>query len=566
MSIGLSDSAVVDELKELYSDKYFVDIGTLLLTHKDSEHINVEFFGFVLAALESRTTDYHRAHLRQMQDMTKVVYVDTNTQDFMQKSDILNRLTACMGRFLCNQEMQLCCSGLMRFGFDARASDIAMVAPCCTALVACMAQYPNVPELQFRCCRSFEIATRVRLDGVTSGYLESDTESDIGHRSDTVNMVHNAMFLKYSEDDEMDMMAICCKIIGMMGGTWRYEDYADSKCPVRKGSVDKAIVDAMGKYWYNGMLSEYACKALLVLVPLNRGYFTDTTKGIQKGIQMIVNAMQGARQEALESGDSATLLSCLVCDPVERNIDVYCQNTIGRSGVIALALSSLCNLYQQHSFSHEYNACMHSLVDLLGTLAVDNVDNQQTILFTNSPGLLLGIIKVRHHNPSSVLETSTMRLLIVLEASEGAMKIDPSRIYNLPSHNARITLVDNINLIDAALHTIDKTNADPDLITHALDMLCRCSEAFVHADRNPRSNAIAMYVVRKIMLPQQGECSDENLTQCTVLLEKLSAHRFFALNADLQAAVQNTNHREIPETSTLARMRNSIRANIITFQ
>jgi len=557
MSIGLSDSAVVDELKELFSARHFGDIATILSTHQESEDIQVEFFSFVLAGLESGTTDYYRHHLRQMQDMTKVVYIDPNTQQFMQKCDIVNRITACMQRFLYNEEMQMCCSGLMRFGFDARTSDKALLAPCCKALVACMAQYPNVPALQFRCCRSFESATRVRMYGETSDYLESAID-----HSDTVNMVHNAMFLKYSEDDEMDMMAICCKIIGMMGATWHFGHYALQFNPLRQGSVNQAIVVAMGKYWYNSMLSEYACKALLVLIPLNREYFTNT----DTTIQVIVNVMQGARQEALESGDSATLLSRLVCDGVGGTIDEICQKSIGRSGVIALALSSLCNLYQHRVFSREYNASMHSLVDLLGTLAVDNVDNQQTILFTNSPGLLLGIIKVRHHNPSSVLETSTMRLLIVLEASEGAMKIDPSRIYNLPSHNARITLVDNINLIDAALHTIDKTNADPDLITHALDMLCRCSEAFVHADRNPRSNAIAMYVVRKIMLPQQGECSDENLTQCTVLLEKLSAHRFFALNADLQAAVQNTNHREIPETSTLARMRNSIRANIITFQ
>jgi len=557
MSMGLSAPAVVDELKELFSAKYFEEIGTLLLTHQHSEHINVEFFGFVLANLESRTTDYNRANLRQMQDMTKVVYIDTNTQEFMQKCDIVNRITACMQRFLYNEEMQMCCSGLMRFGFDARTSDKALLAPCCKALVACMAKYPDVPALQFRCCRSFESATRVRMYGETSDYLESEID-----HSDTVNMVHNAMFLKYSEDDEMDMMAICCKIIAMMGATWRFGHYANPFCALRQGSVNQAIVVAMRKYWYNSMLSEYACKALLVLLPLNRQYFTNTTTTIQA----IVNVMQGARQEALESGDTATLLSRLVCDPVGGAIDEHCRQTIGRSGVIALALSSLCNLYQQHNFSREYNASMHNLVVLLGTLAVDNVDNQQTILFTNSPGLLLGIVKVRRNKPSSVLETSTMRLLIVLAASTGAMKIDPSRIYNLPSHEERITAIENRNLIDAVLCTINKKQADPDLITHGLAMLCGCSEAFVHADRDPISNAFAMRVVRDLMLPRAGACSDQILTQCMLLLEKLSAHLYFALNADLQAAVRDTTDREIQGTYTLARMRNSIRANIHRFQ
>ena len=558
----MSVSAVVNELKELFSARHFGDIATILSTHQESEDIQVEFFSFVLAGLESGTTDYYRHHLRQMQDMTKVVYIDPNTQQFMQKCDIVHRITACMQRFLYNEEMQMCCSGLMRFGFDARTSDKALLAPCCKALVACMAQYPNVPALQFRCCRSFESATRVRMYGETSDYLESAID-----HSDTVNMVHNAMFLKYSEDDEMDMMAICCKIIGMMGATWHFGHYALQFNPLRQGSVNQAIVVAMGKYWYNSMLSEYACKALLVLIPLNREYFTNT----DTTIQVIVNVMQGARQEALESGDSATLLSRLVCDGVGGTIDEICQKSIGRSGVIALALSSLCNLYQHRVFSREYNASMHSLVDLLYTLAVDNVDNQQKILFTNSPGLLLGIVKVRRNKPSSVLETSTMRLLIVLEASEGAMKIDPSRIYklpSLPSHDLWITGTENKNLIDAVLCTINKKKADPDLITHALAMLCGCSEAFVHADRDWDSNEFAMIVVRCIMLPNAGACPDEHLHHGMVLLEKLSVHENFALNANLQAVVDGTADAEIEIEGipTLASLRDRIRANIANFE
>jgi hypothetical protein len=403
-----------------------------------------------------------------------------------------------------------------------------------------------------------EDALRVCPTSIKNAYVESATNFH-----DTVNMVHMAMFLEYKAEDDLTMMIACCKIIVSMGAKWRYGEYANPFCEVRKGSIDKAIFDAMGRYWYCNSVALYACQALSVVVILNREYFTNTTTGIQ----MLVNAMQSvdACDAMRVHCDAATVFMHLMCKANTQQIDLKCQNAIGRTGVIALALCDLNKLYQDHRFSPEPLASMQKLVNLLGMLAYKSVENQERILFTNSPGLLFGIIKMCQRKIDPQLETNTLRLLCLLQASESDRRINASRIYTMPLSDKKIVDTADINLIDAVLIYIHKRHAHAKVVTNGLQMLSRCTDDFVHPDRDPSRNEFAMVVLRQIMLPESGVCADADAQHCMLLLEKLSEHPYFARNEDLQAVVADRVGMQVEHNAARASMCSRIRANIAKF-
>ena len=149
-----------------------------------------------------------------------------------------------------------------------------------------------------------------------------------------------AMFLEQREEDDLAMKMVCCKIIAAMGRTWRFAEYANDTCQVRKNSIDSVIVHSMGKYWYSGIFSLCACQALSVLIRLNRAYFTNTSKGIQ----MAVNALQSASNEDAVLGDASCFLGFLAFDEETQQTHPENQKAIGRTRVISLALCALNNL------------------------------------------------------------------------------------------------------------------------------------------------------------------------------------------------------------------------------
>jgi len=115
--------------------------------------------------------------------------------------------------------------------------------------------------------------------------------------------------------------------------------------------------------------------------------------------------------------------------------------------------------------------------------------------------------------------------------------MDLSCFYNKASNDHRIINTPNVTLMDAFLKAMHKPGAQAKLITNGLQMLGAHADAFVLPNRDPASNAFAMAVIRQIMLPETGVCSDKHAHLGMVLLEKLAEYPLFAQNEDVQAVL-----------------------------
>jgi len=190
MNTGLGALTLHRELKELYYIEKIDDMCALLLQHQECEQVHAEFFDYVVGTLGLPHTAMPGFTDEEMELIKKLV----------QTSDIVQRVTETMQRFLHNQGIQQSCSSFLRYAFNGSAATVEMVEPCCAEVIACMTKYPTVAKLQFTCCCVLEAAIRVCPNQGKSAYLESA----INHH-DTVNIVHKAIFLQQSVDDDEAM-------------------------------------------------------------------------------------------------------------------------------------------------------------------------------------------------------------------------------------------------------------------------------------------------------------------------------------------------------------------------
>ena len=406
------------------------------------------------------------------------------------------------------------------------------ITPCATVALSAIEEYVDFPGVQYHGCRALHAVLKT---GSTHGRFPF-----VGTAGQHLlaTLVHKTMFTAQVPTLQENMSESCCVLLATLVPGWKFEEHkGDMGGKSAAGidiSVDRAIAAAMADFPENREISLHGARALGVLALTNLQFFTD----VPRSVINIVNVFQMEYMYTDYQEAAASALTNFARNHASGNIIKVNQECIGRTGVISLVLCALRNHFESNSVKSEIVKVMCALLDLLHALGSECESNQERILFTQSPSLLLGIAKMRQRSTNTHMETTTLRLLcmLVLNQSNGRC-IDASWPYDLATWNKKIAGTQGANLMDMTVQAMGKSHADHLLLLDGLRMLCACVGELTKDTRNQNADARLLSVVKDLMVTSGTQSSDDITRLAVVLLEMLSHHAAFAKNPDMLKAL-----------------------------
>jgi len=423
------------------------------------------------------------------------------------------------------------------YAFRTRLDTVRMedITPCATAVIIAMQKYSEASRVQYTACRALQAVLLTEMTDGQYPFLHTPGQYVV------VNLVHKAMFMPQLAEFEEKMYEACCVVLATLMPGWKFEQSVedgksvadDNDGDVRIQDVDRAIATAMSAFPENSHISLHGTCALGWMAEGNLDLFVDMEKNITNvGNAFLMDYTNGECQEA-----SACTLVNFIQNKVTGTTSTMNQKKIGRTGIIPLTVCALRNHYESNCMKGDIAKIMCSLLDLLYSLALDCLENQERILFTQTPALLLGIAKMHRRSSDTRMETIALRLLCMLRLDGNKDRIiDAAWAYELATWNKKIDHTAGSNLLDMIVPAMRKVNASSFLILDGLRLLCECVDDLVKESRSAVMNANVLTTTMKLMA-SRSPCPDEVTRLGIVLLEKLSHHATFAVNPDMMVAL-----------------------------
>ena len=268
-------------------------------------------------------------------------------------------------------------------GFLEHVSD--EITPCATAVLSAIEEYVDQPGVQYNGCRALHAVLQT---GSTEGRFPF-----VGTAGQYVlaTLVHKTMFTAQVPTWQENMSESCCMLLAIL-----LPQELDGAMESKSASgpyrfVDRAITSAMTDFPDNRQISLHGSTALGIMTLANLIFFCD----VPRCVLNIVNILQMKYMYIeYQQATSFALTNFARNECTGKAIPLH-QECIGRTCVISLALCALRNHFESNSAKSKIVKVMCTLLDLLHALGVECAANQERMLFTQSPSLLLGIAKMR---------------------------------------------------------------------------------------------------------------------------------------------------------------------------
>lgn len=524
---GAHELLLMTHVGALLASESYTAICAYLSEHIGFENLGSKFLADVLVKIES-SPRVHRVYPVGQFMMKKM----------LEASNMLFVVSEIMRNHGANRRIQENGCMVICYAFRSRLECIRTedITPCATAIVIAMQTHAKVSSVQFAACCALH---SIVLVGCTDGhYPFRHTEGQYV----VVNLVHTAMFMPQLPKLKEKMGEACCAVLAiLMSGCKSEQTVEDGKDAVESAGVsgnvhriDRAVATAMSAFPENHLISLHGSRVLGFLAEEHLELFVEMeTNIINVANAFMMDYTNNDRQEA-----TAGALVNFIRNKANGKTSNMNQKKVGVTGVISLAICALRNHYESNSMKGDVTKIMYTLLDLLHSLALDCLENQERILFTQTPALLLGIAKMHRRSADTRIETIALRLLCMLRVNANQDRIiDAAWPYELATWNKKIESTTGGNLLDMIVPAMQKVKASSFLVLDGLRLLCACVDDLTNASRSEEINANVLTVAMKLMVSRKP-CPDEVAVLVVELLEKLSHHAVFALNPDMMIALR----------------------------
>lgn len=510
----------------LLASESYSEICQYLHEHIASEDLVKNFLVHVLATIES-SPRAHRTHPVGQTILKKMI----------QNSNMLFLVSEIMQRHPGKQRIQEYGCTFIDYAFRTRFDSVRTddITPCATAVVIAIQSHSEVSRVQYVACRALEALLLTEMTDGKYPFLHTPGQYLV------VNLVHKAMFKPQMPEFKEKMYEACCLVLASLVPGWKYkQSVGDGKSVAFEGEgddsnhgIDRAIAAAMSAFPENNHISLYGSCALGWMAEEYLDLFVDMEKNIiNVANAFLMDYTDGDFQQA-----AAGALLNFIHNKATGKTNALNQKKIGLTGIIPLTVCALRNHYESNCKKGDITKIMCTLLDLLYALALDCIENQERILFTQTPALLLGIAKMHRRSSDTHMETTTLRLLCILRLNANQDRvIDPMWSYDLATWNVKIKTVAGSNLLEMIVPAIMKKNADSLLILDGLRLLGDCVDDLSRESRSEATNA-SVLTATMLLMTSHPPCSDEVTRLGVILLEKLSHHATFAVNPDMMHAL-----------------------------
>ena len=428
------------------------------------------------------------------------------------------------------------------------------ITPCATAVLSAIEEYVDQPAVQYNGCRALHAILQTSSTRGRFPFLGTAGQHVLA------TLVHKTMFTPQVATEQVPMSQekmseSCCMLLAFLLPGWKFQEpdgVGEGQSAIGPYRfVDRAITAAMNDFPDNRQISLHGTTALGIMARENLHFFGD----VPRCVLNIVNIFQAEYTYVEYQQATSFALTNFARDKGTGKVIPVNQECIGRTCVISLALCALRNHFESNSTKSEIVKVMCNLLDFLQALGVECTANQERMLFTQSPSLLLGIAKMRQRYVDTEMETAALRLLCLMPLNQdSARSVDASWPYDLATWNKSIVRTQGANLMDMTVKAMAKKHANPLLLLDGMRMLCSCASELTKVTRNADANAYMLAVV--LTLTNGNQYCDDFTRLSVVLVEMLSHNAIFAANPDMLAILGHQTRRSLRSDSSHCALRN----------